>query len=62
MVSLIGVLSRSYRFQDLHDSNDDVFVILPKVPQLAHIHCFRFPVRGDLVAFCTQIGLLAYVG
>jgi hypothetical protein len=52
---LIGALSRSHSFQDPHNSNDLVFVFLFKVPQLVHLWCFWFPVRGDWVGWCTQI-------
>jgi hypothetical protein len=52
---LIGALSHAHCFQDPHDFNDLVFALFLKVPQLVHLWCFWFPVRGDCPVSYTQI-------
>jgi hypothetical protein len=52
---LIEVLSRAHDFDDSHDFNDRDSVFFPKVPQLAHIRCFRFPLRGDTVTYDSHL-------
>jgi hypothetical protein len=59
---LIGVLSRSHRFEDPHDCNDPVFVPFPEVPQLVHIRCFWSPVRRDKTTSSTHLQQLIYLG
>lgn len=53
---LIGVLIDSHHFEEPHDFNDLVSALFPKVPQLVHKGYFWFPVRGDWIAFRTQLG------
>jgi hypothetical protein len=62
LLSLIGALSQSHRFQDPHDSNDLKFEVFLKVPQLVHIRCFWSPVKGDWTAYRTHLKQLIYLG